>query len=211
MTIAGYTSLDVTEVNDEQRAQRALKRQRARALAAEAEHERTEARLRDWVVNGTRLTRKELEAGEPCRGCGLPIIDGRGSWPALLKLSSRERAEYDAAEADYKARHGDCRASRWSISGSRSTHCSYCCPPPPLSKRQVEQLASLLSQPVDPRELATWRLVLTCDHIVERWQHRTHDRWSSLPVVECPTCGRHRGIVTADRRPAERTGASAER
>jgi hypothetical protein len=201
----------VTEVNDEQRAQRALKRQRARALAAEAEHERTEARLRDWVVNGTRLTRKELEAGEPCRGCGLPIIDGRGSWPALLKLSSRERAEYDAAEADYKARHGDCRASRWSISGSRSTHCSYCCPPPPLSKRQVEQLASLLSQPVDPRELATWRLVPTCDHIVERWQHRTHDRWSSLPVVECPTCGQHRGIVTADRRPAEHTGASAER
>jgi hypothetical protein len=211
VTVAGYTSLDVTEVNDEQRAQRALKRQRARALAAEAEHERTEARLRDWVVNGTRLTRKELEAGEPCRGCGLPMIDGRGSWPALLKLSSRERAEYDAAEANYKARHGDCRASRWSISGSRSTHCSYCCPPPPLSKRQVEQLASLLSQPVDPRELATWWLVLTCDHIVERWQHRTHDRWSSLPVVECPTCGRHRGIVTADRRPAEHTGASAER
>jgi hypothetical protein len=198
-------------MSDEQRTQRGLKRQRARALAAEAEHERTEARHREWAANGTRLTREELEAGEPCRGCGRPIIDGRGSWPALLKLSPHERAEHDAAEADYKARHGDCRASRWSMSGSRSTHCSYCCPPPPLSKRQVEELASLLSEPVDPRELATSRLVLTCDHSVERSQHRTHDRWSSLPVIECPTCGRHRGIVTADRLPAEPTGESAER
>lgn len=68
----------------------------------------------------------------------------------------------------------------------------------------MDQLTSLLSRRVDPEDLDTWELMLTCDLIVERSQHRTHERWSSSSVVECPACGRHRGIVTANRLPPDR-------
>lgn len=200
----------MAEISEEQRALRALKRQRTRALAAETERERFEARHREWAVNGTQLTREELEAGKPCRGCGLPIIDGRGSWPALLELGPEERAEYEVAEAGHRARHVDCRASRWSVAGSHATHCSDCCPPPPLSDAQVARLASVLSQKVDPQDLASWRLVLTCDHVTEQTQHRTHDRWTSS-VIECAVCQRHRGVVTADLVSTRQPGSSGKR
>jgi hypothetical protein len=122
-----------------------LKRATAQASAAEAEHERQKAKLREWAVNGTRLSREEFEAGEACRGCGQPIVDGRGDWAPLLKLNQAELAEHEAVDADFSARHEDCRSSRWTVSGSRALHCGYCCPPPPLSERQLEQIATLLS------------------------------------------------------------------
>lgn len=107
-------------MSEEQKAQLALRRQRTRALVAEAEHDRTEARRLEWVANSTRLTREELDAGEPCRGCGLRITDGLGRWPPQSQLSADEQVAYDQAEASYQARHGACRTSRWTLSGSRS-------------------------------------------------------------------------------------------
>jgi hypothetical protein len=201
----------MSKMSHEQKAQRALKKARTRALAAEEQHERMEAKRREWDVNGTRLSREEFDAGELCRGCGQPIVDGRGDWPPLLKLTPEERAEYDATEAHFKVRHESCRASRWSVSGSRATHCSYCCPSPPLSERQIGQLRVLLSQRMDPQDLATWQLTLTCDHVIEGSQHRTHDRWSGLSVVECAACGRHRGVVNAEPLADESGRGSADR
>ena len=185
---------------EEQKAAQAAKRRLKEALAAEAEYERNDARRREWETKGTRLSREELEAGMPCRGCGLPIIDGLGDRPPLLKLTEAERAEFDAADADYLARHGDCHSHRWSMSGSRTQHCGYCCPPPPLSRDQVEQISRILSSATQrgPRELATWRLTLTCDHTVERSQHRSNQSWTTR-VVECRTCGAHRAVVTSKR------------
>jgi hypothetical protein len=185
---------------DEQKAAQAEKRRRKEALAAEAEYERNEAKRREWEVNGTRLSREELEAGVPCRGCGLPIIDGSGDRPPLLKLTEAERAEFDAADADYRARHGSCHSHRWSMSGSRTQHCGYCFPPPPLSREQIDQITRILSSATQrgPRELAIWRLTLICDHTVERSQHRSNQSWTTR-VVECPTCGAHRAVVTSER------------
>jgi hypothetical protein len=185
---------------DEQKAAQAAKRRRKDALAAEAEHERNEAKRREWEANGTRLSGEELEAGVPCRGCGLPIIDGLGDRPPLLKLTEAERAEFDAADAYYLARHRSCHSHRWSMSGSRTQHCGYCCPPPPLSRDQIEQISRILSSTTQrgPRELATWQLTLTCDHTVERSQHRSSQSWTTR-VVECPTCAAYRAVVTSER------------
>lgn len=135
----------MAELTEEQKAQRARTRKRNQALAAEAEHRRTEARHREWKEMGLRLTRAELEAGVPCRGCGLPIIDDLEPFPALMHLTDAQRLEYDAAEKEYLERHGDCHAHRWSMGGSRTTHCGYCCPPPPLSERQIADISRIMS------------------------------------------------------------------
>ncbi len=134
-----------------------------------------------------------------CRGCGLPIVDRLGSWPALSQLTPEERVGYDAADTDYKARHANCRSHRWTMSGSRIQHCGFCCPPPPPSRDQIDSVSRLLSSNdgTNRRELATWRLTLTCGHPVERVQHRSH-RSSTTRVVECPECARHRGVVESE-------------
>ena len=58
-------------------------------------------------------------------------------------------------------------------------------------------LRSILSRKPDARELNTWRLTLTCDHVVQRTQHRDHQTWTTR-VVECQECSRHRGVICAD-------------
>ncbi|MGN6330319.1 MAG: hypothetical protein ACTHOD_01550 [Motilibacteraceae bacterium] len=188
----------MAKLTEEQTAQRAAARRRSAALAAEEYALRNEHKRQEWDANGTRLTRAEMEAGVPCRGCGRPIIDGLGDWPPLMKLTEQEKREYDAAQADFAARHRDCRGHRWSMSGSRALHCGYCCPPPPLSERQLERLSTLLraSRP-DSAELRTWRLTLTCDHVIDVQQHKSHAEWTTN-VRHCPTCKQTRGVVTAD-------------
>ncbi|MGE0307165.1 MAG: hypothetical protein AB7Q27_15560 [Acidimicrobiia bacterium] len=120
----------MAKLTEEQKAQRAATRRRNEALAAEVEHERREAKHKEWRETGAYLTREELEAGEACRGCGLPGMDRLGDWPRPKDRTPEQQAAYDAAEADFRDRHPDCRSHRWSMSGSRSTHCGSCCPPP---------------------------------------------------------------------------------
>lgn len=173
----------MAQLTEEQKAQRAAARRHRAAIAAEGDAHRQERKRREWDANGTKLTRDEIEAGVHCRGCARPIIDGLGDWPPLMKLTEREKPEYDAAQTDFAARHKDCRSHRWSMSGSRAMHCGYCCPPPPLSDRQMERLGMLLraSRP-DPAELRTWRLTLTCDHV-------STSRSTSHTGNGRPTCG----------------------
>lgn len=111
---------------EEQKRTRAQTRQRNDALRAEQDALRHEAKRREWREQDMHLTRDQAAAGEPCRGCGLPLIDALGSWPPLMYLSDQERIDHDAAESKYKELHRDCRAHRWSMEGSRTTHCGLC-------------------------------------------------------------------------------------
>ncbi|MCP9207183.1 hypothetical protein [Streptomyces cucumeris] len=183
-------------MTEEQRQQRARARARSAALEAEEDDRRREEKNEEWKREGTYLSREEFEAGHPCRGCGEPILDGRGNQPPLLRMTPEEQAEHDAEEARYKERHGECRAVRWTMSGSRTQHCGHCCPPPPISEKQREVIAELLSHKTDKRELDDWDLILTCDHTVRRTQHRDHQHYS-IPVARCPACGQRRGVVEA--------------
>lgn len=85
-------------LTEEQKAARALKRKRTQALAAEAEHIRQQDKLQDWAERGLRSTYEELLAGEPCRGCGLPIIDGLEPFPGTMYLTPEQRVDYDDRE-----------------------------------------------------------------------------------------------------------------
>jgi hypothetical protein len=134
----------MAKLSEEEKARRAANRRRKAALAAEENAIRHENKQREWAANGTRLTRAELEAGVHCRGCGPPVIDGLGDLPPLQTMTDAEREAYEAAEADFRRRHADCHAIRWSVSGSRTAHCGFCCPPPPLSEQQLEAIAKLL-------------------------------------------------------------------
>ena len=164
---------------------------------AEEEDRRAEERRQRWHREGTYMSWAEVEAGEPCRGCGQPLLDGAGDWPLPFQLTPEQRAEYDRAEKAFRERHPDCRAGRWGLSGTQTFHCFNCCPPPRLSARQIEKLEQIFSSPrVRAEDLDAWDLSLTCDHVVRREQHRDHKHYG-LAVIDCPTCARRRGVVTA--------------
>ncbi|MGW3653295.1 hypothetical protein [Streptomyces sp. NPDC000878] len=44
------------------------------------------------------------------------------------------------------------------------------------------------------KDLDTWDLTLTCDHVAKHVQHRSNSCVSTR-VVDCPECGERRGIV----------------
>ena len=200
----------MAKLSEEEKARRAANRRRHAALLAEEEDARQTRKRREWVANDTYLSREELEARVPCRSCGQPIVDGLGEWPPLMKLDDEQKRDYEAAEAAFKSRHLDCHAARWSMAGSRTTHCSFCCPPPPMSERQIQQIKALLtsSRCPDPADLDTWTLTLTCDHVVEK-THSSNRFWYRS-VEDCQTCDRTRGIVTAERAPDRNVQQVAE-
>lgn len=202
----------MANLSEDERERRVLARRTKSALAAEADAHRQEAKRRRWAEKGTRLTRAELEAGDCCRGCGLPIIDELGDWPPLMLLTDGERTERENANRAFASRHPDCKSVRWSMSGSRTTHCGECCPPPPLGDQQIEAFARLLRSVADasPADLDTWRLTLTCTHSVERTAHRTNASWSSL-TSHCPECRQTRGVVTSEKLPHSSQRRATER
>jgi hypothetical protein len=166
----------MARLSTEEKDRRTQARRLKEALAAEAEAVRRDDRRRVWDERKMYLTRDEAMSGAPCRGCGLPVIDGRGSWPALLHLTQTQRVEYETADAAYKDKHARCRAHRWSMDGSRAIHCGYCCPPLPMSDEKARELRLLLQSfgRPDPEDLSTWRLILTCGHGMDRQQHRSN-------------------------------------
>ncbi len=128
--------------------------------------------------------------------------DGLGDWYPLMKLSESEKREYEETDRRFRERHADCQGGRWSISGSRVTHCGFCCPPPPMEPQQMEKLAKLFaswpSREERKKDLDTWDLTLRCDHMVPHIQHREHS-YVSTGVVDCPECGERRGVVSSER------------
>ncbi len=77
-----------------------MTRRRRETLGAEADHERNEARRREWRENGMYLTREEVEAGEPCGACGLPLVDGLGGRSPRMDMTNEQRAEHDSTVAE---------------------------------------------------------------------------------------------------------------
>ncbi|HEX4402818.1 MAG TPA: hypothetical protein VHZ98_15970 [Galbitalea sp.] len=186
----------LTEAEKEARAE---KRRIAAAQRAEDDALRHEARRRVWHEKGMYLTREQAAAGEPCRGCGLPVIDNLGSWPPLRQLNEKQRLEREVADAAFTERHRDCHAHRWSMEGSRATHCGLCCPPLPLSASQMENISRILKGVTRrEEELDVWALSLTCGHRVEREVHHTN-RYLAGSTAHCADCGVTRGIVTSER------------
>lgn len=104
----------MAQMTSEQREHRALLRARRAAEAAEEDDRRLEERRQQWQRDGAYMSRAELEAGEPCRGCGQPLLDGLGDWYPLNQLTPGQGAEYDQVDALFRERHRDCRSHRWS-------------------------------------------------------------------------------------------------
>lgn len=187
----------MAKLTDEQKAERAAKRQLTNALKEEARAQRDEAKRREWREKGMYLTREQAATGALCRGCGLPVIDNLGNWPGTMYLTPEQKVEYDADQALHEAMHPDCDAHRWSMSGSRATHCGYCCPPIPLSPEQYEHISRILtSSPRREEELDIWERTLTCGHVAEQSVHHTN-LYPSFSTAWCPDCELTRGVVTS--------------
>lgn len=186
-------------LSEEQKQSRAEARRLTAALKEEAQAHRREAKQREWHEKYMYLTREEAAAGEPCRGCGLAVIDNLGSWPPLMHLADDERRDRDAAEARYRELHPDCHSHRWSMEGSRAAHCGLCCPPLPLSPSQIENISRILNSATRREtELDVWALTLTCGHRAERSVHHTQRSWVGSTTT-CPECVVTRGILTSER------------
>ena len=138
------------------------------------------------------LTHEQLQAGEPCPGCGMPLIDNeRWESRGTLNMTPAERSRYDAEQERFAQQHGDCRAVRWSIGGSLTLHCSRCCPPTPMSPEKFREIARLFAKKPPLHELMRWRVRLYCGHEVERMAHRTYTSYGRGGSIgsACPACG----------------------
>jgi len=183
----------------EQKQSRAEARRLSAALKEEAQAHRREAKQREWHEKDMYLTRDQAAAGEACRGCGLPVIDNLGSWPALMHLTEGQRLDHDAAEARFRELHPDCHAYLWSMEGSRAMHCGLCCPPLPLSPTQIENISRIFKSVTRrEEELDVWAIALTCGHRVEHEVHYTNRHWSGS-TAHCTECGMTRGVVKSER------------
>jgi len=190
----------MTEAEGVQRiSDRAAARARKDALNAEDGHRRAQAQRALWVREDMYLTREQVAGGERCRGCGLVVNDGRGSWGGTMHLSPEEKAEYDADDAAWRERHGECHAGRWSLAGSRTRHCMQCCPPPALPDDAVERVHRILLHETPEIQLDEWRSTLTCGHSNLAKVHESNRRsYHASGVTYCPKCETHRGVVAVE-------------
>lgn len=161
--------------------------------------QRDRQRLRDSMhCEVASLTYEQYRAGQPCPGCGRPYVDAEPfESKGTMNFSDAERARYDAEEDLFKKAHPSCGSHRHSVSGSLTTHCGKCCPPPPLSPAQLDQLSTLLRAPTPDHELMMWRLRLYCGHTVERRAHASHKTVHAAFTgsTECAECGCEPAII----------------
>lgn len=165
-------------------------------FATDKYHERKQ-RQAEKLREGSRcevapLTWQQYAAGAPCPGCGMPYRDTeRWDFKGTAHLTEEERVRYDAEQKRFTSVHGDCHTHRHSVAGSLTTHCGKCCPPPPLSSTQIDDIRRILSQPKRPEELMRWRLRLYCGHVVEKQAHYTHTTLHAAFTgpTKCAECG----------------------
>src|SRR5690606_11420554 len=99
-------------------------------------------RIRDAVgCDVPMLTWEQYAAGAPCPGCGRSYRDDEPwDFRGTMNFTDEERARYEAEQDRFEQDHGECHAMRHSVSGSLTTHCGKCCPPPPLSPTQLKEI-----------------------------------------------------------------------
>ena len=95
-----------------------------------------------WI-DDDRLTRDEINAGAPCRGCGRPFFGGPDR-VALLHESPEQRIAREAEDAAFRALHPDCHAGGWTLRDGGVRHCSRCCAPPPIPEDALEKIAAII-------------------------------------------------------------------
>jgi hypothetical protein len=92
-----------------------------------------------------RLTWEEFTSGEPCRGCGRGFV-GTHEWKPILHRTPEEAEAIEREEADFRALHPNCATMTWRYGSTGVTHCSECCPMPPLSPGQVKNIARIVAE-----------------------------------------------------------------
>lgn len=180
--------------------EQALNRKRAIVLETEERALRREKKHREWNALRMHLSYDDAATGVPCRACGQPVIDHLGDWPVTLERTTEEQIAYESAAAALQAAHPDCHEGRWAASGSRTLHCTLCCPPPPFSPAALNDLRQVLQgiSAAAPEALDTWALRLSCDHRVEHASPYTQQNWTAL-TIRCPKCRVIRGVLTSTR------------
>jgi hypothetical protein len=132
------------------------------AEAAKAGDRRVSERRLQWQWEGMYLSWAEIEAGEPCQGCGQPLPDGLGGWYPLDEFTPGQRAECERAGELCPERHRGCRSRR---RGLRSPGSALRRLLPPLTAQQTGKAVQILSsarmRPEDPRARD---LALACGH-----------------------------------------------
>ena len=91
-----------------------------------------------------RLSWEEFVGGAVCRGCGRGFV-GAPEWKPTMKRTPEEAEALEGEQAAFKALHPTCATMTWCYGSTGVTHCSECCPPPPLSPRQEDVIARILA------------------------------------------------------------------
>lgn len=91
-----------------------------------------------------QLTWEEFTSGEACRACGRGFV-GAPEWKPILRRTPEEAAAIEREEVDFRALHPNCPTFSWRYGSNGVTHCAECCPRPPLSPHQTEQIARIVA------------------------------------------------------------------
>lgn len=100
--------------------------------------------LAQRFTDDQRLTWEEFASGEPCRGCGRGFVGAPERKP-VLRRTPEEAEWFEQEEAEFRSRHPACTRLTWVYGPTGVTHCSECCPPPPLGPDQSKRLARILA------------------------------------------------------------------
>jgi hypothetical protein len=158
---------------------------RATALSHEAQAAMFEAGRKRWSAEGLYQPYDAFAAGEPCRACHrvLRDVEGMAEEPPILDAVSDNDA--------FRSAHAACGFGFWRIQDCSTDHCHRCCPPPPLSPRQIDVLRELLS-PASSGPQFGWYVELTCEHAEFVTTGRADEPPRTARCTECDTTRRRR-------------------
>jgi hypothetical protein len=97
------------------------------------------------------MTWEEFISGQPCRGCGRGFVGARERKPILLRTPEEAEAT-EREDAEFRAMHPNCATMTWAYGSTGVTHCSECCPMPPLSPDQVKTIARIVVESLQQQD-----------------------------------------------------------
>lgn len=118
---------------------RVLHTPRSSALLSESWAQAEKTKRVEWAGNVPQLAYEAYAAGEPCRACGRALLG-----ESALGTDAESLALIDAANTEFRAEHEACNMGVWHLADNRVEHCHLCCPFPPLSPTQRDELRQLL-------------------------------------------------------------------